>query len=738
MSLFLKWGHLLRQIVLNNPASYPMSKSQKQRRRKGSSFKLETFLINYGLQTAGILFIVGGLAYLMTSNFNFHFLSEFWHSFINSTSGESSVPEHTRTTSSGYLSLLLYLPGILLLGFTHFMRGNNASIKKILVSLAFIWLIWSVGKVLLDIRNHHIELNYYLLLSSFGVIQAVVTSISIAGKNRFALNWSVIYFFASVFFIRLIYGVLLPNILILVIVQLAVSLACYILKWRSPFILLMTLSAFYISYYFVKSVILPVDAASTLTYMLPAVLVWFILSATGFGILKPESHSKPITFAWNYLPYATLAVAIGLVLGYYFKAGICYPALIYYSIAVIALALITILNKKYTFITYPDPFYLSVTIFSAFLIPQLFYSDFFLILSACLAVALLINVRLTGLKINYQLSVGLLFISLGLYLAQWTFKIIPAFVTQATAGTPYFLQLVVPGLLLFALSGFYLKLFSRLLEDYSFSHREAKKYTNAVRLGYTVILYLTLFLVLDFLLIQLIPGYRINFIEWGLYTYSFLYFIITSQNPKSKTKLLYSFIFVLPAVILYPAVIHPETIHFRTLFLAGETLAILPFIMHYFCLGVLILILLTMNRRLGQHYPKNRFILNLRILLGVISLCFILLAEYDHLLLLSVSGLSSRPAYEILQYNKFIPYSLILLLVSVVLLVFSLIRYTRFLRRLSMIMILAVLLKVLFIDITILPAHTGIILLISLGAILLALSFLIPRFRKQSTASKSG
>ena len=714
-----------------------MSKPKKHRQQRGSSFKLETFLVNYGLQTAGILLIIGGLAYLFSSNYNHYFLVELWNSFIKPDIGKTHITSHTGTTLPGYLSLLIHIPGLLILGFTYFMRANNTGIRNILVSSGFIWLIFSQGKVLLDIRDHSIELNYYLVIVSFGIIQAIATTVSIAAKNRLALIWSVIYFFVSIILIRLIYGVILPNIIFLILFQVAVSLSCYIFKWRTPFILLMTLSAVYISYYFIKLVIIGGSGAAPLTFMLPGLLVWFILSTTGFGILKSASKLKIITFIWDYLPYIALLNVLLLTLGYYYKSGSNSLSLLYYSIAVISLIIITVFNRKYSFIKHEDPFYLSLCIFSAFLLPQFLGGGFLLILSASLAVTLLINVLLTGLKVSFQVSMGLFFISLGLYLADWAFRIIPALITQNSAGTLYSTQIVVGSVLFFALSYFYHRLYTQLPEEFSFSQTQTKKYGNSVGLAYNIILYLTVFLVLDYICILLIPGYRVNFIEWGLYSYLYLYFIINSKNSKSRTNLRYVFLLTLPAVILYPLVIHPETIHFRTLYLAGETSALLPFIMHYICLGVMILILLNINGRLGLLYPKSRIISNFRMLLGIVFLCFILLSEYDHLLLLSISRFGSQSAYEMLQYNKFIPYSVILFSVSIVLLVFSLIHYTRFLRRLSMFMILLVLLKVLFIDITILPANTSIILLISLGAILIALSFLIPRFRKQSPVNKS-
>jgi len=715
-----------------------MSKSRKRRKRKGSSVRFENFLINYGLQTAGILLIAGGLIYFVNSNFNGRILDELWNSLTSSASDKSSLPVSTRTTYSGYLSLLLYIPGILLLGLSHFMREYRTGLKNILLSAGFIWLIVSQGKILLDIRSHAIELNYYLVLVSFGIVQAIATTMAIAGRNRLALIWSVIYFFASVFFIRLIYGVIVPNIILLMLLQVAVSLTCYTYKWRTPFVLLMTLSFVYISYYFIKLVFLPANPGLNLTFILPALLVWFVLSVTGFGILKADSGGKTTAFIWNKLPYATLLVVLLLTMGLYYKAGLNYFSFAAYFLAIITLIIITLLNRKYSFIASGDPFYLSLCLFAAFLFPQLFYAHFFLVLASCLAVAFLISVAFTDLHLSFRLSMGLFFVSLGLYLAEWIITIIPALITQRATGMLYPFQSVSVSILIVALSYAYYKLFTHLIKEYAFAHSQVKKYTGMVSFVYTAILYLSGFLITDYVLLAMLPpGYRFNYIEWGLYSYLFMYSLMLSQNQASRTKLRYVLLASVPAVILYPAVIHPETIHFRTLFLAGNSIAILPFIMHYLGLGVLILILLHINKRLILLYPKSRFFANAQTLSGVLMLSFILLSEYDHLLLLTLNRFSTQPAYEILQYNKFIPYSVIMLLVSVALLLLSLIRYSRFLRRLSMIMILAVLLKVLFIDIAILPANTSIILLISLGAILVALSFLIPRLRKNSTGIKS-
>lgn len=712
-----------------------MSRTKKRRKRRSSSFHFESFLINYGLQLAGGLLIAGSLAYLLSSNLSTQFIAELLNSFSKPSSEKSVIVLNSASSLSGYLSLLLFIPGILLLIFQHFLRNNNPELKKVLVSVALTWLIFFEGKVLLDIRTHAIQLNYYIVLLSFFMMQIIATAVSVTGKSRFALNGAIVFFFVSVIMLRIIYGVILPHIILLMCLQVVVSVFCFRYKWMSPFILLMTLSSLYIFYYFVKLVILSGGSLMAAQYMMPGLLIWFVLVTTGFGVFTPTTDRKLISFIWNTLPYVSLAIVTGLCMGFFYQAGSNYVSLLSYSGAVVTFIIIAFLNRKYAFLKHEDPFYSLLCVFSAFLLPQFLPSGFFLVLSASLAVAFLINVLLTDLKISLQLSLGMYFATLGLYVVNWAFTIVPALFLQRNAGTIYPLPIVLNSLLLFSISYCYLILFRHLIGGYSFPYNQSRSYKSSVSTVHHSILYLTGFLFFDYIMIILLPGYRINLVEWGLYTYGFLYFLLASQNQKSRSKLRYSVLASLLAVILYPSVIHPETIHFRTLYLAGNTLALIPFLMHYLSLGILVVILLRINRSLRILYPKSRFIIKSRIISGILFLCFILLSEYDHLLLLSLSRLSDLSAYEILQYNKFIPYSVILLCISVILLVYSLINYTRFLRRLSMIMILAVLLKVLFVDISILSPTKSIILLITLGAILLASSFLIPWLRKQSKAN---
>jgi hypothetical protein len=714
-----------------------MVKSRKRHKSRRHSFKFEIFFLKYGLPITGILLIAAGLVYLFLSGIKIQFLADAWKSFISQYNTEDSpLPQNTEYTLRGYLLLLYFGFGTVIIIVPQLIRRIPEGLKNVFLVLGYVLLVFGEVKIYLDTMSFVISLNYYLILLSFVITQLILSAIAMVGKNRFALNMAILYFFVSILFIRLTYSIMFPNIILLICFQTAVSVYCYKFSQRLTFVLLVTLSFAFLSYYFLKLVLFAIPLNPSYTYMLPGLLLWFILSIAGFGMLKTGSYSKFKAFIWDTLPYLTLVVTIALSLGFYYKTGINYLYIVYYSLAVGVVIGLTLLNRKYAFIVNGEPFYISVCIFSAFLLPQLNTSAFFLILSASLAVALLINVSLTDLKASFHLSIGLYFITLGLYVIQLASELIPSLLAQRISGTTYPIQLLLGMLLLFALVSYYHRIFKKVFDDYAFSYTQNKMYQNSVGLVYHCIVYFTGFLVVDYVFLLLIPDYRVNLIEWGLYTYSYLYFLLAAQNPKSRTKLWYAVILSALAVLIYTVVIHSETIYFRTLYITGISYALFPFLLHYLCLGILVLILLHVNKRLRMRYHENLFNRNILTFLGILLLCFILLSEYDHLVLVFIKRFSSQPAYELLQLNKFIPYSVILLSVSVFLLIFSLFHYTKFLRRLSILMILAVILKVLFVDIIILSANKSILLLFSLGAIFLALSLLIPTFRKQSHTTK--
>lgn len=717
-----------------------MSRNPRKRKSSKSSFRLETFLLRYGLQIAGLLLIVGGFVYMLAGDFSFFRLGSILNYFSKSSSGEVLAPFSSVSDRGGYLALLFFVPGILLLALPLWPAIQKTWVKQLLVLAGYSVLALSEINLLMGIRSHTYALNYFLVFAAIGAVQLLATALAIFTKSRFALHGSILWLFGSFFMLRLVYGVIVPHVIFLMAFQGIVCWFCFRHQWRASFALLMTLSAFYISYYVVKLVLIAgFEGTVAARFMFPSLLVWFVLSIVGFGVLKPATGAKKaISFVWGLLPYFTLALVLTCCMRFYFTVPGNFLYLLYYALAVAFLVFITYYLRKKSFVQNGDPFYQVVFIFTAFLLPQLLGANFLLILSVSLAVSFLISVLFTDLKISFQFSMGFYAVTLGVYLAEWIFHLIPALLIQRQSGLNYPFALVLDSLILFVLSAFYFILFRDTLQDYSFTHSKVRRYNNVVGVVFYVILYLSGFLVFDFILTHVVPGYKANFMEWGFYSYVLLYVLILPRLHKPKAKQRYLPLLVFMAMLVYPVLIHPDVIYFRTLYLAGEAGALLPFVMHYACIGMLVLLMVKAGSDLKQHVAKNRYYVKAAIITGIVLLSFILLSEYDHLELLILNGLGNQSAYEILQYNRFIPYSILLLLVAVTLLFWSVFYYSRFLRRLAMVMLLLVLLKILVLDIRMISAENRIFLLITLGVALLVFSLVFSKIRNREEIPGSG
>jgi uncharacterized membrane protein len=103
--------------------------------------------------------------------------------------------------------------------------------------------------------------------------------------------------------------------------------------------------------------------------------------------------------------------------------------------------------------------------------------------------------------------------------------------------------------------------------------------------------------------------------------------------------------------------------------------------------------------------------------------------EYDHLTVFF--GYTGKVLIsEMVSQNHYLPYSIILLFVSLLLIGFGMIWNHRFIPRLSVVLLLATLVKILVFDFEFLGEDGRIIVLFILGGFLIAFSFFYQRFRK--------
>jgi hypothetical protein len=726
-------------------------RTSKSKSHKFSIRALERFFLNYGLGISGAVILILGLIYLVILNvgngtiFNMiqALLSPGPENVITQTDQNFSFRSVFSLSSfsfPGVASLvLLYFPGFIPMIIIYFLPKEKVILKNSLILTGFLWLIFAEGKVFLynAYSNGYFFPDFYSAFNFFLVVQTVLIAISAFNKNKFALILSVIFFFISIALITTYEKRLIPFCMVLIILQITIFFFSLKFKWKSPFLLTTVISACYLAFYITRKIIFAGNP-QPVSFLFPTLLIWFLITVTWLGIFKPEFRKKNSSVLWDSLSYLCLFLVIGFTAAMVLISGIysIYPQ--YTAYTFLAIIIIAILNERYDYLKSKKIFYNLVCISGAFLLPQLLFSQFFLVLAASLSVALLIHVHLTHSRISLNLSKVFFLIMTTLYLLEWGLNIIPSLIDPGSNSEKYPLNLVLVNLMIASISYFYARLYSFISSEHPHLNTRPKLLSIIQEVILPVILCSSCFLIFNYALTIIFPGYQPGLPELAMLTYVSVWLIFAIYTSVSRSVLIIRIIISSLAIALYPAVIHSEINRTLNLFLEGNKMAMIPFLMHYICFGLILLLLIQANGFLKQLFHGNRKTRYYFRLILIVLLTFFLLTEYDYFSLLWSDRLHYLPANELLRSNKFVPYSIIMLSVSISVLIYSLIRYSRFLRRVSLIMLILVISKLFILDLKILQGNTIVILLVSVGVVLLGVALLIRRIRKKRKMIRPG
>jgi hypothetical protein len=726
-------------------------RTSKSKPHKFSMRTLERFFLNYGLGISGAVILILGLIYLVILNVGNGTIFNMIQSFLN-PGPENVIAQNNQDFSfrsvfslssfsfPGVISLvLLYFPGFIPLIIICFLPKEKVILKNSLILIGFLWLTFVEGKVFLynAFSNGYFFPDFYSAFNFFLVVQTVLILISAFNKNKFALILSVIFFFISIALITTYEKRLIPFCMVLIILQITIFLFSLKFKWKSPFLLTTLISVCYLAFYITRKIVLA-ENPQPVSFLLPTLLIWYLITVTWLGIFKPKFRKKNSSVLWDSLSYVCLFLVIGLIAAMAMISGIYSIFPQYSAYVILALIIIAIMNERYDYLKSKKTFYYLVCLSAAFLLPLFLVSQFFLLLAASLSVAFLIHVHLTHSRISLSLSKVLFLIMTILYLLEWGLNIIPSIIDLRNSREIFPFNLVLGTLLIASTSYFYVRLYSFILADHPHLHTRPRLISIMQEVILPLILCSSGFLILNYVLIIIFPGYLPGLPELAMLTYISIWLIFSINPSGSRSVLIIRLIISSLAIILYPAVIYSEINLTLNLFLEGNKMALIPFLMHYICFAFILLILFQANGFLVQLFHgnhKTRYLFNMMILILV---TFFLLTEYDYFSLLWFDRLRDLPAKELLRSNKFVPDSIILLTVSISVLIYSLIRYSRFLRRVSLIMLILVILKLFILDLKILQGNTIVILLVSVGLILLGVAILIRRIRKKRKMIRPG
>ena len=159
------------------------------------------------------------------------------------------------------------------------------------------------------------------------------------------------------------------------------------------------------------------------------------------------------------------------------------------------------------------------------------------------------------------------------------------------------------------------------------------------------------------------------------------------------------------------------------------------FMAHYLFLPIIIALVIYLYSHFMRRPKRKKTIIHLVQALVIGYGLWLFMIEYDQFtVFFRYTGQVSTS--EIISQNHHLPFSIILLVASLLLTIYSIIRNHRFILQLAFLIFLSALAKIFIFDFTFLENNEKIVTFFVLGGLLIIFSFLYQRFRKAVRKTK--
>lgn len=488
--------------------------------------------------------------------------------------------------------------------------------------------------------------------------------------------------------------------------------------------------------WFVLKIILGGDRTLLFPFFLYSGLLFILFLATGiFNGFKGHSRSSKYTevaaAAINIILYVLYCSIVLLKFGfgdhlwlYYLMLGVVIIGALYFTGG---------LGLDYN----RGPYLFSFMFLFSMVLPMLVPANLFLFFFAVLSVFLLAYAQFSKNQAAILLSLFSMTIMLMIYLYNWIFQYGPvALLGNITMNTQLYNKGLMASFVIVTVLLTNIYLLKGVEITLSKKWFTRKTYLRLLKGLLLFVLYLGSFWVLNYPLTNWLANDSARFLIW--FTCSCMFFIIAIPVlGYQKSSFLKPMVwFSLIVTIAYPLLVHLFVLELRNEFLKHEFFTSTGFYFHYAAIILLVINLAVTGRFIPVLFKENTLLLQFIWVYFILTGLFLLLSEFDHLMIVNSLKRGVR-IEDIAAADKKLPYTIILMVYSFVILIAGLVWRSRFFRAVSLVMLTAALVKILYTDLSSLEGTGRILLLIILGTVLLVISFFYTRIRRLFTGSHS-
>jgi len=376
------------------------------------------------------------------------------------------------------------------------------------------------------------------------------------------------------------------------------------------------------------------------------------------------------------------------------------------------------------------PYLLSALIITCSFLPLTFRINPVILFLSPLSIFLILFSKYSRNQKSVQFAIIAMLIMAVIYLYQWISGFLPDIIIRdGIRNNELFLKGLISGfflLLALAINNGYLKKIAVTSTPKWLKKLNYLKFLKGLLL---LSIYLFGYWVFNYLAQMIFKDERLNLLIW--FSFNCLYFIFYIPHLARQRSSYFRLIIILAMVSSLTSFtfIHFNIIELRNLFLETKGVPVQSFLFHYIGITFLVWMLFTLLHYFKRAFPGKKTLIKAFWVYFYLMCTFILLSEFDHLAVLYGYHNGVRIDTTIIKTRQ-LPYSLLLILSSILVITFGFHYKSRFLRILSLIILGSVLIKILVSDVVSLAPQTKIILFLITGVVLLGMSLFYPKIKR--------
>jgi hypothetical protein len=376
------------------------------------------------------------------------------------------------------------------------------------------------------------------------------------------------------------------------------------------------------------------------------------------------------------------------------------------------------------------PYLISALIIICSFLPLIIKGNSLIIFLAPLSVFLVLFSKYSRNQISVLFSLIAMFIMAIYYLYQWIFIYIPdIIISDGLWNSEIFYKGLVSSIFILpalSINNNFLKKFA-----FSFSKKwlSKGKYMKVLKGTLLLVVYLSGYWVFNYLIALIVKNEQLNLFTWFSYNCLYFIFYIPYLARQRSSFLRLMIIIAMISSLAYFTFIHFNIIELRNIYFETIGAPAFPFLSHYIVVALMVWVLFMLLRYFKRAFPGKKTLIKSFWVYFYLMAIFILLSEFDHAVAFFGFHNGSKTD-EIIDGTNKIPYSLLLILSSMIVLIIGFLAKSRFLRLFSLVILAVVMIKILVYDVESLGPQAKMILFLIMGVLLLGISVFYPKIKR--------